>query len=683
MSRPKCNLCEGCRLNENPFVPGRGNDEATIMIVQDNPRKLDIKHTTQFYGKSCRAFLQALRNRGIPEDEVYFTSIAKCGCDEDDEIKPKDVVNCLPSFEEELAEVDPDIIIPMGKASLKKLIGKNTLTKLRGKAQTVEVLGRERIILPMIHPINTKTKPIYKEYTLKDLDTLASLYENGMPELINTDYRFPDSLEEALKEIEDFKENSEVLSFDLETTSLNPFEKDSKIICISLSNKPTTGVAIPIYHKENPMSEKEIKVLIQSLKELLETPDIIKVAHNGKFDIKWLEVTLGIEVKNFSFDTQLAHYLAVSEEQGTQGLKSLAWEFTDMGGYDNSLDEFKKTLPESQRHNYGNIPWDVLKEYAVADADCTIRLYEIFKKLIDKNEQWKVLLSEILMPASYALKDVEINGMKFDKDLGKSYTEQYSEEIKRITLRLEEYPEVLELVRERQVKWLERESIKTIPKKLRTDEETLKFNEYAKYKDPTFNWNSVNQLRELFFEKLGLTTSIRTDKGELSTNVEAIEEMSTQHEIPKLLGELRKITTLNGMFIDKFPDLVDENGYVHSSFNLTGTVTGRLSSDSPNFQQIPRKVEDPRLFQYHHEVKSLFTSRYGQDGCIMNADYSALEMRIAGVISGDPVLYEAFKSGKDLHKSTASLVWGVPFDEVSKTLRGRAKAVYYRVNTNK
>jgi DNA polymerase I-like protein with 3'-5' exonuclease and polymerase domains len=123
----------------------------------------------------------------------------------------------------------------------------------------------------------------------------------------------------------------------------------------------------------------------------------------------------------------------------------------------------------------------------------------------------------------------------------------------------------------------------------------------------------------------------------------------------------------------------DENGVIHPVYNLTGTVTGRLASENPNAQQMPRKAEVPSLFQYQNEVKSLFISKFGKNGCIVNLDYSQLELRIAGVISGDEVLEEVYKSGIDLHIATASKTFGVPVEEVTKDLRTKAKGVGFGI----
>ena len=818
--------CQNCRLGYNISLNGRGPKGAKVMFIQDFPEPIDLKYNKQFAGKSCNSLLLALKNRGISEDEVYFTSIVKCPTYRgEEEIKPKDVKCCVDLLETEISLINPKVIVPVGKQSLKYLIGVNTLTKSRGKAVEKEfkytdeegnITTTNRIILPMVHPRQLKLRPIYKEYTLNDLDTLAKLVEEGMPKSDELHYEYLETVESALQGIRDIQNNAEVIAFDIETNTLNAFQNDAKVLCISMSYKTHSGVCIPLQHKDSPFKGKDLELVLNALKELLEN-DTLKVAHNGKFDIKFLEAVLGIKVNNFNFDTQIAHYLAISEERGTQGLKSLAWEYTDMGGYDNALDDYKKSLPTSKQGNYENIPWDILKEYAVCDTDCTLRLYYIFQPLIEENPKWKILMYDILMPASYTLKDVETNGMLFDVELGEKYLKEYAEEAERIQQALEEFPEVLEIVEDRKKKWMYREELKKIPKKDRTEEENIKFKEYAKYKNPEFNWSSVNQLRELFFDKLNLETSVKTDKGEYSTSAEALEEMQNQHEIPKLLTELRKINILNNFFITKFPELKDKNNIIHSTFNMTLTATGRMSSSDPNFQQIPRKVEDVTSFQYHHEVKSLFVSRFGDEGCIMNQDYClaadtkvhlingevdtiknicdrlnngedlytysinpkteeivvskvlagrktreneetlvitldngesvtcsrnhkfllrngqyvaaedlnigtslmgytekerkivdisvgtrqdlydievetnhnfplacgvfvhncALEMRVAGVISGDENLKSAFLSGQDLHKSTASLIWNVPIEEVSKTLRTQAKAVNF------
>lgn len=674
-----CSNCELCDGAKHPCIMGVGKKKARIMFIQDCPDKdNDDEKGKPFSGKQCNAVRTALEKRGIDSDDVFFTSLVKCVADKE-EPKPVHIMACEELLEAEISVVNPDIIVPVGNKSLKYCVGKVGLTKMRGNAQEVEICGRKRIVLPTMHPRSVNKKPAYKDFILKDMDTLKDLYENGMTEVSGVDYKYLETLNDCMEEIIRLKNEAKILCFDLETTGKSAYFDDSKIVCISLTDKTHTGCVIPLYHHETPLWGWEIGTVVKMLRWLLEDESIPKVAHNGKFDIEWLHWWLNIDVKNFSFDTMLAHYLAVSEEQGTQGLKGLAWEFTDMGGYDNDLDEARAKLPEAIRYNYDNIPWDVLKTYAVADVDCCLRLMEIFKPMIDANPQWAIVMNDIMMPGSYALRAVEENGMSFDVKVAEIYEKTYGEEIARITERLESYPEVLEIEREKRKLFNEREKIKAIPKKDRTPEEQKKFETYKKYENYKFNWNSVPQLSELLFDKLELVTTILTDTGAKSTGEDALNEMREQHEIPDLLLELRKVTTLNGMFIQKLPTMRDKDDIVHPSFNISGTVTGRMSSENPNAQQFPRKAEVPTLFQYHNEPKALFNSRFGSKGCILNADYSALEMRIAGIVSEDEVLLQAFLSGKDLHKSTASLVWGMPIDEVTKDQRTAAKKVNFGI----
>lgn len=674
----KCDLCGRCSSAHTTCILGHGSESASIMIVLDSPSEHDDAQGSIFTSRACNAVLKSMVRRNIDIDDVYYTAITKCyGPDP----TQKEASVCSQYLDAEIQVVDPDIIVPMGNRALKYCLGKVGITKSRGNAQIATVAGRERIIMPMLSPDMTDAKPIYRDYILSDLDTLAELYTSGMSEPTNNSYHSLDTLDEVISWCDRYH-NAEMLAFDIETTSLSPYMPDSKIICISLSDQENTGVVIPLYHHESPYLHPDDGtqgLVVKLLRDLLEDASVPKVAHNGKFDIEWLRYWLDIDVANFCFDTMLAHYLCVSEERGTQGLKSQAWEYTDMGGYDNELDEYRSKLPEADRYNYDNIPWEILSKYAAADADVCLRLYHVYKPMIDANPKWTTIMNDIMMPGSYALRDVEGNGMQFDFSLSAHYQQTYGAEIDRIQQRLQSYPEVVQIEREKQQLWAEREAIRKIPRRDRTEEEQRKFTEYKRYDGYRFNFSSTAQLRELLFDRLGLTTSVTTAKGELSTGEEAMNELAQQHEIPSLLLELRKVNTLNNMFIEKLPGMVDPTGRIHPTFNMVGTVTGRLASENPNAQQFPRKSEDPMSFQYCNEPKALFSSRFGDEGCILNADYAALEMRVAAIISRDEHLTHAIQSGADLHKSTASLVWGVPVDEVPKDMRTRAKAVNFGI----
>ena len=595
-----------------------------VMFILDNPaseedssgKLLDCYMDRVNVGQK---FMNSLDKREI---EYSITALVKCYTDKD--LPSESITLCSQYLEQEITKIDPDIIVPMGNKSLKFCLGCVGITKLHGQAHEREFMGRKRIIFPMLSYAMATKRPIYNQYLASDLNTLDDLYHNGMTQLSKVNYVSLETVSEVKTELQRMKSAKRIV-FDIETTGINPFMSYSKIVCISLTDKSHYGVVIPLQKTDTPFNPEELKQVVSMLKDLLESP-IPKSAHNGKFDIKWLAEILDIHVANFDFDTMLAHYLAISEDQGSQGLKHQAWEFTDMGGYDNALDDYVKKLSDGEglasRYNYDRVPWDILKTYAAADVDCCYRLVEIYQPLIEDNPKWKRLMTDIMMPVSYTLSDIETNGMLLDTNLAQIYDNEYTDELNRIIKKLYNYKEVCEIEQRRKDLFQQREQLKKLPKSERSAEDEQKIKDYARYKDYKFKWNSAVQLRELLYDKLGLVTTVRTDKGELSTNEQAMNELKSQHEIPYLLLEMRKIATLNSMFIQKLPLLRDEHNFVHSVFNLTGTITGRLSSESPNFQQLPRKAGDnPTLFQYHHEPKSMFMSRFGKDGAIMNSDY--------------------------------------------------------------
>lgn len=673
--------CTNCSLHKDAYnvcMYGKGKKNSKIMVVSDAPTFEENKANKVFGGKLSEGLKISLENRGISLDDVYFTYAVKCPVDPGDSKMPKEAhaKACREYLDAEIAIINPEIIIPLGNMALKSVAGKVGITKARGKA--IEVDGR--IILPTYHPRATLKFPGYKPLLLKDLDTIASLYKEGMREVSSVGYRYCETFADAIDELDRLEEEGKYTVFDIETTGNNPYYKNSKIVCISFSNEERTGSVIPLYHRQTPFNEIELKKIVKRLKKFMENKHIAKGAHNGKFDMEWLKYWLGIEVANFSFDTILAHYLAVTEERGTHDLKTLAWEYTDMGGYDNELDEYKATLPESERYNYDNIPWEILKKYSIPDADCCLRLTNLFKPLIDENPSYSRCMYEIYIPASYALMDVRSWGMKMDIPLSAKYEKVYTEEMERLANRLHEFPEVLEIEREKQELYLKRQALlKSVPAKNRTEEQKDFIKKTQKYKDYEFNFGSTQQLGELLFDRLGLTTEVLTDSGNPSTNEDALNEMESQHPIPALLLELRKVATLTNMFVKKLPSMVDSDDIVHPTLNLIGTVTARLSSEDPNAQQMPRKVENPTLFQYHHEIKKLFISRFGEMGCFMQADYSQLELRLAGLFSKDSVMREIFLSGQDLHTSTASKIYNLPFEKVTKDLRSKAKEVNFGI----
>lgn len=661
---------------------GNGKKSARLMFIADNPTAEEYEAGKYLSNKAGKLLKAALEQLGVNiKKDCYFTAVYKCPTPNDRQ-PVKDEIKAHEKFL--LAEIEvikPEIIVPMGNVALKLVHGRVGITKFRGKP--IEKEGYT--VFPILHPNMIFQQPKYAKLFAKDLQNLVN-FLNGNIEEDKHEYRYLETLEEVREEIQCMM-SAEWVCFDIEGTGLNPFLEGAKIACISLTDRPYYGVTIPTDHPESPFNEEEKKEVIQLLKQLLENPNIKKMAHNGKFDIKWLRAIYGIEVKNFQFDPMLAHYIAVSEERGNQGLKELtAQYFPAMAGYDDELERYKLKLPEKERNNYCNIPWKILREYAAADVDCTFRLYEIFYPMIQKDEGWKFVYENLLIPGSYMLVDLETNGVRIDPKRLEEFKQAYENRMKEIEEKLRQYPEVIQIEREKHELYKLRQLEMKKPKEERNPE-ILKYNKYKNFK---FNFSSPHHLRELLFVKLGLDTPYLTAKGEekkmlgqeitiqdLSTGSETLEYLKDKHPIAKYLAEWRRVEKLYGTYIKPAEEWIGTDGRVHGTLNLTGTVTGRLSSENPNMQNIPRKVNDPDSFEWKYGPKRMFVSRFGDQGIILQFDYSQLELRVAAIFSNDPALVQAYNEGKDVHRYVASKVFGVPEDKVTDDQRTQTKAVNF------
>ena len=677
---------------------GQGKRNPKVMVVQDSPTLTEYRRKEYMTGKAGKMFRVALGEVGISVDDVYFTGLVKEPLPEDRPPTPAEGKEWADLLWSEIETLKPSMIVPTGNQSMKQLIGLTGITKHRGKM--VERDGWK--ILPIINPSLILRQPVHMDTFSEDMITLEMLLtgkEVSSRPNFEVERFYAETFEDAMSEVNRLKELPEgtEVAIDLETVKANPYllktemsakikeqypESEAvKISAIGFSDRPGYGSAIMLRHRESTMSEKETGLLEIALSELLSREDLHWVTQNGKFEIKWIRKHLKADLK-VKWDTMLMHYLAVTEEKGTHGLDDFAWLYTDMGGYDGHLQDVAPK-GELDKGNYDLIPWANIKVYLADDCDVTLRVHQVFKPLIEDVPENKWLWHNLMLPATITLANIEEDGVKIDIKWLEKLKVSYQQEIERISERLTDYPEVVQMVREKEDKWAERCAIAKIAKAMRTDEQQDKFTKYKRF-DPSkggqeLNFGSTKQLGELLFERLGLKTVVLTDKGAFSTNDDSLKYMRKQHPICETLIELRKVKHLYNNFVSGMEAMIDPDGFIHGSYNLHGTVTGRLSSNEPNMQQMPRKNNNPLEFQYWNEIKKLFVSRFGDDGVIGQFDYSQLELRILAVFSQDPTLIELYNSGADLHKAVASDAFGVPISEVTKDQRTASKKIQFGV----
>lgn len=628
MDCTKCEISKSCISCQM----GTGKKTAKVMFVADNPTEFENSKGEWMIGSAGKVFRDLLTSIGLDiKKDCYFTGVVKCPTPEDDKGNQRqplrdEINNCAPYLAAEMKIVNPDIIVPMGNVALKAVFGKTGITNYRGKA----VEKDDKIVFPILHPSQIFKQPKHTKNFTTDIMNLKELIEKGNKYFAKSevDYRYLETLEEVTEEIERLEREAEWLVFDIETTGLDAFRKESKVICISLTDRDHYGVTIPLEHKSFTWPSGIFEKVVDLIKRLLENKRIKKMGHNGKFDMKWLMYQYGIDVANYKFDPMIAHYIAVSEERKGHGLKDLAWEHTDMGGYDNELDEYKQE--NGIVGNYGDIEWEILREYAAADVDCTMRLFKVFEPMISNHPKWPDLF-QLYMDGSYALRDLELNGAMVNKERAEEFNKAYLKRIAELEEQLRQFPEVIQIEREKQ-KLFELRQLEMKKPKDERDPVIVKYNKYKNFK---FSFGSTAQLRELFFEKLGLDTPFKTDKGELSTGKETLAYLEDKHPIAKLMVEWRKLAKLHGTYIKPAnEEWICEDGLIHGTFNLVGTVTSRLASDSPNLQNIPRKSNTPTEFQYKYGPKKLFTSRFGDEGIMLQFDYC---------LTGDTLIRTAYQ----------------------------------------
>jgi DNA polymerase-1 len=401
------------------------------------------------------------------------------------------------------------------------------------------------------------------------------------------------------------------LTFDVETTSTDAVTAD--LVGIALTDAPGRGYYVPI---------SNLQSLISTLHPLFEDETLQKIAHNAKYDITVL-AQHGLETRGPFFDTMIASWLI--NPAGSHGLKNLAW--TRLGVEMTEITELigsgKKQITMAQ------VPVEKVAPYACADVDMTTRLVEGLTQELEARGLWS-LFTDVEMPLVPVLTDMERTGIRLDVRVLHEMSDQLDQRLREI---------------EREIQ------------------------DWVGY---SFNINSTQQLSDALFIKLSLPTDglKKTKSGYYSTAAGELEGLRGQHPVIDLILEQRQLTKLKSTYVDALPQLLNpRTGRIHTSFNQTGAVTGRISSSNPNLQNIPIRTELGR------EVRRAFVAEARWK--LVAADYSQVELRIMAHIAQDPGLLAAFERGEDIHAATAATVLGVPLAEVTKDQRRIAKSVNF------
>lgn len=662
---------EACTLHGSQCSPclqpqgyaGKGG----ILVVGDAPGRWEDSKGEPFTGQDGNELRSALKTAGIDITKVTFTYAARC-CPSRKKIPVKALNYCANTYLFPLIEhLEPSVIVPVGAVALKALLrGKKvSIMKLAGleyQHGIAELPAMVAVVSPGFVRRNTranrpaflasfrKVKAVYDRVALGIQNTQVAVKKSVWYPTKLSDF---DEAEARLQALAAGLKFGDYVSYDVETTGLDPWAAGAHVptpgvLCLSLSTDSTSALVTPFSHPQTPpWGATKAQRLSDLCKGILQRPEVVKVAHNMKFDNKWLRRCLGwaptalqkIGDLPGAIDTMLAHAMVAPADP--HSLDALVMRYCDhvygnywahikdaarvaatqsRRGQKRAMTAAEKRAQEEGCLDYGLVPLTELCQYNGYDTMAPLwLLHNLLLAELHRSGTFETF-RDLVMPGSFSLQRMEESGIAVDT------TELLAQSIK--------YE--MDIANEK-TKFYAMSFVKSF--------------ENSFLKGKRMNMASHVQKSALLYKHLGLAPSIMTDGGNGSVGKEAIKILQTENYPPEVkalldsMTEVGKLEKCHGTFLKPVSSWRGTDGFVHTVYNLHKARTGRLSSTRPNLQNQPKKI------------RPIYMSRF-PDGLILNADFSQIESRVLACFCQDPALLRIFREGRDFHIMNAGLMLG-------------------------
>ena len=640
-----CKLCDLHKSAQTVCVMGNGDNKADLFLVGEAPGYREDELGKPFAGKSGKLLDAILQELDIDRSEVYISNVVHCKPPDNRTPTLTEIKTCVPYLEKELEYVKPKVIILLGNVALRGVTKRSGITKYRGTKLVYEGENFTADVFPTFHPAAILRNPGNMSYLVKDIERAVNFLRGESTE-DEVNYEVLNTYSKIKEYVRLIKEKGFV-TFDVETTGLNWWDKEKRLVTLGFSCEDNRGVVIPFEHPENPFSQLKMNTIVEHLRTtVFENRKIMKLAQNLKFDAKWT-LRYGMPLKGEVNDTMLAHYLL--DENSRHGLDALSLEYTDYGEY------WTDVLALVKQGRADEVPLAKLAKYNATDCVVTTKLWEIFSKRLKKRKRLQNMYDTLLMPLSSAMTNIEGNGMLVDVAFCDKLVGKFDIEILRLIKSLFSFKACRKYVKHRQTE------------------------------DPKFdriNLNSPKQIAELLFTENGFNMKPikETKSGAPSADEEVLIKLMGKKRTAKFasqLLELRKVVYLNSHFAEGMDKFIGSDNRVHTNFKIHGTVTGRMSSSDPNLHNIPRAKQGDYDTPLKMEIKKMFIAPPGKS--LLQVDYSQAELRVMADFADERNMKRWFKEGRDIHLAVACKQLGKKPEDITDEERKAAKTINFAI----